>query len=368
MSPLVQGHEIDGIPLCTPSVWADIALTLGNYFLQRYRPGHAKNVVDVTDMTILKALILRHGSTKQLVQVHSEVDWSSDSAKIKFMSFDVSSLPYTFSSPSVSQLIPPGKQNKQNLQEHANCKVVFKDGSLQKTLQKDVPAMKQKIQRMRDGILSGAVARYNGAMCYRAIRPLAKFHPDYRVAGELLLNSETLEAASRSNFTNVKRGGTFHTHPGVIDGLSQICGFAMNCNDYADLDGDVFMNHGWGTLQIFEPISLDAEYTTYTHMKQGKADPSLWFGDIVILNSEDQVAAYFGQAIVRYFSFSLSSFLDFPCSHSLFFFVPFLFPSTSSTPFFIFRQADSRYSKLTDYFSLSDSAGCAKSPESHLGA
>jgi len=92
MSPLVQGHEIDGIPLCTPSVWADIALTLGNYFLQRYRPGHTKNVVDVTDMTILKALILRHGSTKQLVQVHSEVDWSSDSAKIKFMSFDVSFL------------------------------------------------------------------------------------------------------------------------------------------------------------------------------------------------------------------------------------------------------------------------------------
>lgn len=91
MSPLVQGHEIDGIPLCTPSVWADIALTLGTYLLKRYRPGHAKNVVDVADMTILKALILRHGSTKQLVQIQSEVDWSSDSATIKFMSFDVSS-------------------------------------------------------------------------------------------------------------------------------------------------------------------------------------------------------------------------------------------------------------------------------------
>lgn len=91
MVPLVQGHEIDGIPLCTPSVWADIALSLGTYFLQRYRPGYANNVVDVTDMTILKALILRHGSTKQLVQVHSDVDWSTDSATIKFMSFDVSS-------------------------------------------------------------------------------------------------------------------------------------------------------------------------------------------------------------------------------------------------------------------------------------
>ncbi|KEY74802.1 hypothetical protein S7711_06489 [Stachybotrys chartarum IBT 7711] len=276
MSPLVQGHEIDGIPLCTPSVWADIALSLGTYFLQRYRTGHAKDIIDVTDMTILKALILRHGSTKQLVQVHSDMDWSSDSAKIKFMSFD----------------------NKQQLQEHANCKVVFKDNSLRETLQKGVPAIKEKIRRMREGIISGEVARYNGAMCYRAIRPLAKFHPDYRVAGELLLNSKTLEAASRSSFANVKRGGVFHTHPGVIDGLSQICGFAMNCNDYADIDGDVFMNHGWGSLQFFEPIDLDAEYTTHTRMEQGKVDPSLWFGDIVILNSKDQVAAYFGQTIL----------------------------------------------------------------------
>ena len=92
LTPLVQGHEVDGIPLCTPSVWADIALSLGRYFLQRYRPGSKKNTVDVTDMTILKALIRRANEKEQLIQVHSDVDWASDSAHIKFMSFDVSAL------------------------------------------------------------------------------------------------------------------------------------------------------------------------------------------------------------------------------------------------------------------------------------
>lgn len=91
LSPLVQGHEVDGIPLCTPSVWADISLRLGTYFLQRYRPGQAQNTVDVTDMTILKALIRRADAKEQLIQIHSDVDWSKNSAKIKFMSFDVSS-------------------------------------------------------------------------------------------------------------------------------------------------------------------------------------------------------------------------------------------------------------------------------------
>jgi acyl transferase domain-containing protein len=98
LSRIVQGHEVDGLPLCTPSVYADIALSLGTYLLRRYRPGQEKNLVDVTDMVISKALILRGDATQQLLQAHAEVDWSSDSAVIKFMSFDVG-LPFSESTP-----------------------------------------------------------------------------------------------------------------------------------------------------------------------------------------------------------------------------------------------------------------------------
>jgi acyl transferase domain-containing protein len=90
LSPLVQGHEVDGIPLCTPSVYADVALTLGDYLLQRYRPNQDENSVDVSDMTISKALILKAGANQQLLQTHTEVDWTTQEALTKFMSFDVS--------------------------------------------------------------------------------------------------------------------------------------------------------------------------------------------------------------------------------------------------------------------------------------
>lgn len=89
LSPLVQGHEVDGIPLCTPSVYADMALTLGTYLRERYRPDLQDDLVDVSEMTISKALILRAGATQQLLQAHAEVDWLSQSASVKFMSFDV---------------------------------------------------------------------------------------------------------------------------------------------------------------------------------------------------------------------------------------------------------------------------------------
>jgi acyl transferase domain-containing protein len=95
LSPLVQGHEVDGIPLCTPSVYADMALTLGTYLLRRYRPDQLESsLVDVSDMTISKALILRAGVNEQLLQAQAEVDWPSQSAAIGFMSFDVRNISF----------------------------------------------------------------------------------------------------------------------------------------------------------------------------------------------------------------------------------------------------------------------------------
>ena len=159
------------------------------------------------------------------------------------------------------------------------------------------------MQTLRDGIATGATARFNRPMVYRAIRPLARFHEDYRAIDEIVLNSNTLEASSQLSFGSVKREGTYHTHPAIIDSLTQTCGFTMNCNDGTDLDQEVFMNHGWGSFQIFEPLEFDKKYTTYTRMSEG-AD-KLWHGDVVILDGET-VVAFFGQIAVRFFTSSIS--------------------------------------------------------------
>ncbi|KAL4758755.1 ketoacyl-synt-domain-containing protein [Aspergillus foveolatus] len=275
LSPLVQGHEVDGIPLCTPSVYADIALTIGTYVLQRYCPLQAEeSVVDVSDMTITKALILRADMPQQLLQAHAEFDWASQSTTIKFLSFDT----------------------KQKLQEHSRCVVRFPPKGLQESLQASGDNIKKQMEVLRNGIALGTTARFNRPMIYRMIRPLARFHDDYRTIDEIVLNSTTLEASSRLAFGTVKRDGKFHTHPALIDSLTQSCGFAMNCNDSADLDVEVFMNHGWGSFQIFEPIDFDKVYSTYTNMKSG-AD-GIWHGDVVVFDG-DRVVAFFGKLAIQ---------------------------------------------------------------------
>ena len=173
---------------------------------------------------------------------------------------------------------------------------------MQQALQNTANQVKEKMQALRNGIASETSARFNRPMVYRAIRPLARFHDDYRAIDEIVLNSNTLEASSRLSYGSVKRGGDFHTHPPIIDSLTQSCGFTMNCNDSTNLDSEVFMNHGWGSFQIFEPIDFDKVYTTYTRMEEGS--DKLWHGNVVIFDG-DKVVAYFGQIAVCFVSFGI---------------------------------------------------------------
>lgn len=177
--------------------------------------------------------------------------------------------------------------------------VHFKDSrsTIHKLLQ-EATSIKQKMKILQDGVATGITARYNRPMVYRAIRPLARFHDDYRAIDEVVLNSTTLEASSRLSFGTVKRAGNYHTHPAVIDSLTQSCGFTMNCNDHTDLDVEVHMNHGWGSLCIFEPMDFDKVYTTYTRMIEGT--DKLWQGNVFVFHGND-IVAYLGNVAVCFY-------------------------------------------------------------------
>ena len=269
MNPLVQGHMVDDIPLCTPSVYADMALTLGKHLVDRRQPStKAHQQVDVAEMSIFKALIAKPQGP-QLLQAHADVDWTKYEAAIKFVSFDAKGKP----------------------QEHAKCTVRFTNRSiLLAKLQNEASSIKACMQSLRRGVAEETAARFNRPMVYRMIRPLAQFHDDYRAIDEVVLDSTTLEASASVSFGGIKKGGQFALHPAIIDAFTQSCGFAMNCNDHCDLDREVFMNHGWGRFQVFEEVHFDRPYTSYTRMFEGK--DKLWHGDVVIFDGDTIVAAF----------------------------------------------------------------------------
>ncbi len=93
VSRIAQGHTVNQIPLCTPSVYADIAMAAGKYLMNRLRPGYP-GIVDVSDMVCDKALV-PHGRGPQLLHTSFKVEWAAKaagatkSAKCVFNSVDV---------------------------------------------------------------------------------------------------------------------------------------------------------------------------------------------------------------------------------------------------------------------------------------
>ncbi|KAJ5996959.1 hypothetical protein N7522_008619 [Penicillium canescens] len=268
--PIVKGHNVDGIPLCTPSVYADIALTLGNYLRDRHQCDDAESVVEIADMTIHKALVAKPSETK-LLRASVAVDWEVNSAMCRFLSMDSKGEPTI---------------------EHSHCTILLSSPSRRAALEAKRTDIQKRMREMRDGLEPGITQRFNRAMVYKMIRPLAEFHRDYRTIEEVVIDSQSLEASGKVCFSEVQAPGKFHTHPSYLDGLAQSSGFVMNCNDDADLDTEVFVNHGWKGLQLYEPLRPDAHYTTYVQMVEGES--RMFEGDMIVLDGDTVVASFRG--------------------------------------------------------------------------
>ena len=147
------------------------------------------------------------------------------------------------------------------------------------------------LSRLRDGLLEGKTYRFNRSMIYKMVAAVAEFDCNYRAIDDIILDSDALEACGNVRY-NCSDEGSFHTHPAILDALSQIGGFVMNANDSADLDKEVYVNHGWKSFQMFEPISAGKSYQT--HVKMESRPDNLWEGDIMVFEAGRVVACFKG--------------------------------------------------------------------------
>ncbi|KAK4995686.1 hypothetical protein LTR66_004547 [Elasticomyces elasticus] len=284
VSRVAQGHKVNDIPLCTPSVYADIALVIGKYSMDRLRAGHQgaiDGIVDVSDLVVEKALI-PHGKGPQILRTTLTMQWppkaaaATRSAKCTFCTVDAE-----------------GKIEA----KHAWCTVRFANKSQLRALEKKVPQYQVKINRLRNGFKTGHFVRYNKTSGYKLMRDVAHFHPDYKLLDNLILDESTLEAASTLSFKGVESTGIFAAHPACVDAITQVAGFAMNAADVTDLDKEVYVNHGWNSFQIYQPLAKDRAYDAYVRMhKDPKGD--LVHGDAIVLDG-NTVVAFFGGLSLR---------------------------------------------------------------------
>ncbi|KAL2811319.1 hypothetical protein BJX63DRAFT_277187 [Aspergillus granulosus] len=276
LNRVIQGHKVNGAALCPSSLYADIAQTLADYLIEKYKPEFKGLGLDVCNVSVPKPLIAKTG--KELFRVSATANWANKSASVQVWS-----------------VTPEGKK----LLDHASCEVKFFDcAASEMEWKRSSYLIKRSIELLEENVTTGDAHRLKRGMVYKLFSTLVDYDENYQSIREVILDSENHEATARVKLQAPL--ANFHRNPYWIDSFGHLSGFIMNASDGTDSKNQVFVNHGWDSMRCLKKFSPDVTYRTYVRMQPWR--DSIWAGDVYIFEGDDIVAVYGGvkfQALSR---------------------------------------------------------------------
>ncbi|KAL4870267.1 hypothetical protein BDV12DRAFT_166486 [Aspergillus spectabilis] len=276
LNRVIQGHKVNGAALCPSSLYADIAQTLAEFLIGKYKPELKDLGLDVCNVVVSKPLIAKTG--KELFRVSAIANWADRCASIR-----------------VYSVTPEGKK----ILDHAQCKVKFFDcAASELEWKRSSYLIKRSIELLEQSSLKGDAHRLRRGMIYKLFSTLIDYDENYQSIREVILDSEHHEATALVKFQAPQ--ANFHRNPFWIDSFGHLSGFIMNASDGTDSKNQVFVNHGWDSMRCLKKFSADVTYRTYVRMQPWQ--DSIWAGDVYIFDGDDIIAMYGGvrfQALSR---------------------------------------------------------------------
>ncbi|KAJ5379475.1 hypothetical protein N7509_012594 [Penicillium cosmopolitanum] len=276
LNRVIQGHKVNGAALCPSSLYADIAQTLGEFLVEKYKPDWKERGFDVCNVVVPKPMIAKGG--KQLFRVSATANWADESAHCQVWS-----------------VTPEGKK----IIDHATCTVKFFNTSVaEMEWKRSSYLIKRSIEHLKESTETGDAHRMKRGMVYKLFASLVDYDENYKSIQEVILDSDQHEATALVKFQAPP--GNFHRNPFWIDSIGHLSGFIMNASDATDSKNQVFVNHGWDSMRCLKKFDPSVTYRTYVRMQPWK--DSIWAGDVYLFEGDDIVAVYGGvkfQALAR---------------------------------------------------------------------
>ncbi|KAJ5176832.1 Conidial yellow pigment biosynthesis polyketide synthase [Penicillium canariense] len=268
LNRVIQGHKVNGAALCPSSLYADIAQTLGEFLVEKYKPEWKERGYDVCEVVVPKPLIAKGG--KQLFRVSATANWADESAKMQVWS-----------------VTPEGKK----MIDHASCVIRFFDTSVAELeWKRNSYLIKRSIEHLKESSESGQAHRMKRGMVYKLFSALVEYDENYKSIQEVILDSEQHEATALVKFQAPP--GNFHRNPFWIDSIGHLSGFTMNASDATDSKDLVYVNHGWDSMRCSKKFDPSVTYRTYVRMQPWQN--SIYAGDVYLFDGDDIVAVFGG--------------------------------------------------------------------------
>ena len=297
LNDAMSGHLVNGSALCpsvsgcktclvraneSQGVYADMALTLAGYLYKKINKSTGYVAMNVGKLEILKPLIANGRDVKQqqVVRIAATAERPLKLVQISYNS-----------------LLPVGGVGEL----HASCVVQYGDTKSWLTDWGRLDYLfHSRIDVLNRGADAGKYKKVGRDQAYEAFSSLVQYGKKYHGMKEVILNSKNLEATSLIEFRASESDGSFEANPYWIDNIAHLTGFILNGSDIIDSRKQVYISHGWESLQILRPLSARKSYRNHVRMYSGPRQTMV--GDAYVFDGEDMVALVGGvkfQAIPR---------------------------------------------------------------------
>jgi len=268
--PVVCGHMVNNAALCPSSLYADMALTVGDYIFKEMRPGVEVPGLNVCNMEVPKPLIAQipQPPQGQHIELEANADLDTGVVKLQFRSVQ-----------------PDGKK----IQDHAHCILRYEDKAAWADEWSRYNYMvKAQIDILNQKSLTGGAHKVQRGMAYKLFKALVNYDSKYRAMAEVVMDGATTEASATLDFPTKPEDGDFYCAPYHIDGSCHISGFIVNASDLLDSEQAVYISHGWGAMKFSRPLTAGMRLRNYVRMQPQPGKISK--GDVYIMQGEEIIA------------------------------------------------------------------------------
>lgn len=165
----------------------------------------------------------------------------------------------------------------------------------------------QDLERLAE---SGIANRFTNNMAYLLFaNNLVDYASKYRGMHSVVLHD--LEAFA-DVVLSTEKGGTWTVPPFFIDSVAHLAGFIMNVSDAMDSKNNFCVTPGWGSMSFAKPLVAGAKYRSYVKMIPTAEDPSVYLGDVYVLQDDVIIGMVGGIQFRRYPRILLSRFFSAP--------------------------------------------------------
>lgn len=158
----------------------------------------------------------------------------------------------------------------------------------------------------------GTANRFSHSMAYTLFaNNLVDYADKYRGMQAVVMNE--FEATAEVTLTKEK-GGIWTVPPFFIDSVAHLAGFIMNVSDASDTANSFCVTPGWKTMRFAKPLVAGGKYRSYVKMIPIEDDPSVYLGDVYVMEDGVVMGMVGGIKFRRYPRMLLSRFFSAPDS------------------------------------------------------